>query len=199
GWYDHGCLSASTCHVIGLSWDGILAEAIDPKKSAVDWEFVGHPSRCWCADEFHVTLGQNAFAVPDAILEIKVAQPRPVATAANLVALSQKISEWISFNLHCAAAKLVKKHPLRERKIPFTTLLDCELDQIADQHWISVTVTSNCVGRPLLRTCGSIMVKIDSSRIKIQMVRIRTRRIIIGVLGRSNPKSARHMEKVLNA
>ena len=32
GWHDHRYLLASTRHVIGRSWDGILAKAIDPKK-----------------------------------------------------------------------------------------------------------------------------------------------------------------------
>ena len=43
------------------------------------------------------------------------------------------------------------------------------------------------------------MVRIDASRIKIQMVWIRTKRIVVRILGRSDPKSARHMENVLNA
>ena len=125
-------LAAGARHVIGVSWDGILATTIDPKKAAVDREFVGHPSWRWCAHEFHITFGQNAFAAPDAILEIKVAEPSPVPAAANLIALSQKISEWISFNPNRADTKFVKKRPLRERQILLTTLLDCEPDQIAD-------------------------------------------------------------------
>jgi hypothetical protein len=42
GWHDHRYLPARTGHVIGVSWDGILAETINPKKGAIDWEFVGH-------------------------------------------------------------------------------------------------------------------------------------------------------------
>ena len=94
GWHDHRYLPASARHVIGLSWDGVLAKPVDPKKSAVDWKFVGHPSWRWCADEFHITFGQKAFSVPDTILEIKIAEPRPIAAAPNFVALSQEISEW---------------------------------------------------------------------------------------------------------
>ena len=82
GWYNHRSLAACTRHVIGLSWDRILAITIDPKKGTIDWTLVGHPSRCWCADEFRVARGQNAFAVPNTILEIKIAEPRPVAPAA---------------------------------------------------------------------------------------------------------------------
>src|SRR5262249_6370880 len=95
--HDHGCLAAGDRNVIGVPWDGILAETIDPEEAAVNGEIIAHPCRRWCADEFHVTLWQNALAVPDAILKIKVAQPRPVPAAANLIALSQKIPEWISF------------------------------------------------------------------------------------------------------
>ena len=43
------------------------------------------------------------------------------------------------------------------------------------------------------------MVGVDPSGIKIQMVRIRTGGIIVGVLGRSDPQSTRRMEQVLNA
>src|SRR5512132_542625 len=79
GWHNHRNLAACTRHVIGLSRDGILASTIDPKKGTIDWTLVGHPSRRRCADEFRVAHGQNAFAVPNTILEIKIAEPRPVA------------------------------------------------------------------------------------------------------------------------
>src|SRR4029077_13744653 len=106
--------TAGARHVIRVSWNGILAKPIDPKKAAIDREFVGHPSWRWCADEFHITFGQKAFSVPDTILEIKIAEPRPIAAAPYLVTLPQKIAEWISFNPHRADTKFVKKRPLRE-------------------------------------------------------------------------------------
>ena len=114
GWHDHRYLPARTGHVIGVSWDGILAETINPKKGSIDWEFVGHPSWRWCTDEFDITLGQNAFSVPDTILEIKIAEPRPIAGAPYLVTLSQEIAERISFDPHRANAKLVEQSPLRK-------------------------------------------------------------------------------------
>src|SRR5689334_16257675 len=95
--HDHGCLATGARHVIGGRWDGILAKTIDPEETAIDGKVIRYPCGRWCADEFHITLRQNAFAVPDTILKIKVAQPRPIPAAANLIALSQKISEWISF------------------------------------------------------------------------------------------------------
>jgi len=74
-------------HVIRVSWDRILTDTVDPKEGTVNRALIGHPSRRRCADEFRVTRWQNAFAVPDTILEIKVAEPRPVAPGANLITL----------------------------------------------------------------------------------------------------------------
>ena len=122
--YDHRGLAAGARHVIRVFWDRILTDTVDPKEGAVNRALIGHPSRCRCADEFRVAWRKNAFAVPNTILKIKVAEPRPVTPAADLVALPEKISEWISFNPHRADAKFVKQRPLWEKQVFFAALLD---------------------------------------------------------------------------
>src|SRR4029077_2804884 len=103
--HNHRSLAAGARHVIRLSWDRILASTIDPKKGTVNRTLIGNPSWRRSADELRVACGQNAFAVPDTILKVKVAESRPVAPAADLITLSKKISERISFNSHCADAE----------------------------------------------------------------------------------------------
>src|SRR5271156_6394659 len=178
GGYNHRILAAGARHVIGVSWDWILTDTVDPKEGAVNRAPIGHPSRCRCADELSVAWRKNALAVPNTILKIKVAEPGPITPAAYLITLSEKISEWIGFNPHCADAELVKQRPLRERQILFAALLDGEPDQIASQYRVGVSITADCVGRPLLRACRGIVVGIHPSGIEIHMIRIGPRRII---------------------
>src|SRR5271167_1388571 len=132
--YDHRGLAAGARHVIRVSWDRILTDTVDPKEGAVNRALICHPRRCRCADEFRVTWRKNAFAVPNTISKIEVAEPRPITPAADLIALPEKISEWISFNPYRADAELVKQRPLREREVLFAAvaLIDGEPDQIAN-------------------------------------------------------------------
>src|SRR5262249_2476951 len=139
------------------------------------------------ADEFRVTLRKNAFAVPNTILKVMIAEPRSITSAADLVALPEKISEWIGFNAHRADAELVKQRTLRERQVLFATLLDGKPDQIANQHGIYVTITADFVRRPLLGACRRIVVGIYPSGIEIDMIGIGSGRIIVGVLGCTDP------------
>src|ERR1700730_13338471 len=172
--YNHRGFAAGARHVIRVSWDRILTDTVDPKEGTVNRALIAPPSRCRCADEFRVAWRKNAFAVPNAILKIKVAEPRPLTPAADLVALPEKISEWISFNPNCADTELVKQRPLWERQVFFTALLDGEPDQIANQHRISVAITADCVGGPLLRACRRIVVGKLQTDVEIQVIRIGT-------------------------
>src|SRR3984893_610210 len=122
--YNHRGLAAGARPEIRVSWARVLIDTVDPKEGAVNRALVGHPSRCRCADEFRVTWRKNAFAVPNAILKIEVAEPRPITPAADLIALPEKISEWISFNPHGADTELVKQRPLWEKQVFFTAPLD---------------------------------------------------------------------------
>jgi hypothetical protein len=169
--YDHRGLAAGARHVIRVSWHRILTDTVDPKKGALDRALIGHPSWCRCADELRVAWWKNAFAVANTILKIKVAEPGPTTPAAYLVTLSEKISEWISFNPHRADAELVEQRPLWEGQVLFTALLNGEPDQVANQHRISVAITADCVGRPLLRACRRIVVGIHPSGVEIQVIR----------------------------
>src|SRR4029077_15227198 len=113
--HNHRCLTAGARHVVGIFRNGILTKAIDPKEAAIDRTLVRYPGRCRRADELGVVFGQYAFAVPDAVLKIKIPEPRPIAAGTDFVALSQKIAKRIRFDPHSADADFVEQSCLWER------------------------------------------------------------------------------------
>jgi hypothetical protein len=80
-------LPASARHVIRIDRDWISPVAIEPKESSIDRSMVRSPGGCNRADEFGITLRENALTVPDATLKKEVAKPRPVAPGPNLIPL----------------------------------------------------------------------------------------------------------------
>src|SRR5258708_22836836 len=96
-------------------------------------------------------------------------------------------------------AELVEQHPLRKWEIFVAAFFDTEPDQIADQDRIGVVIASDGVGRPLQWPCRRVMEGIDAAGIKVDVIRIRSRWVIIRVLGRLDPKPARHVKYIRNA
>jgi hypothetical protein len=47
--------------------------AIDPEEGAVDWALIGFPGRRDRAYELGISFGENALAVPDAVLQVEIA------------------------------------------------------------------------------------------------------------------------------
>src|SRR2546430_11063520 len=78
-WDDQHVLTASTVHVERIPGCGKGGLAIDPEKSAIDWTLVRRPRWRDRAYKLHIAFGQNALAVPNPILQVKVAEARPVA------------------------------------------------------------------------------------------------------------------------
>ena len=113
--YNHRRLTAGARHVVGISRSGVLTKTIDPKEAAVDGALVRYPGRCRRADELGLAFGQDAFALPDTVLKIKIAEPRPVAAGTDFVTLPQKIAERIRFDPHGADADFVEQRCLWER------------------------------------------------------------------------------------
>src|SRR5271154_4826350 len=113
--HNHRCLAAGARHVVRISRNGILTKTIDPKEPTIDRTLVRYPRRCRRIDELSVAFGQNAFAVPDTVLKIKIAEPRPAAAGTDFVALPQKIAERIRFDPHGADAAFIEQRCLWER------------------------------------------------------------------------------------
>src|SRR5258708_12987903 len=91
-------------------------------------------------------------------------------------------------------AELVEQHPLRKWEIFVAAFFDTEPDQIADQDRIGVVIASDGVGRPLQWPCRRVMEGIDAAGIKVDVIRIRSRWVIIRVLGRLDPKPPPHLK-----
>src|SRR5262245_50882817 len=72
------------------------------------------------AHELGVAFGKNPLAVPHAVLQVKIAEARPIAPASELIALGEKIPIRVGIHHHRANADLVEQRPLREREIVFT-------------------------------------------------------------------------------
>src|SRR5258706_16251553 len=117
-------LPAGARHVIGISRDRISPVSVEPEESSIDRTIVGSPGGRRCAGELGVAFRENALAVPDPVLKIEIAKPRPVPPGAGLITLPQKISGWIGFDHHCADAELVEQRPLRKGKIFVAALFD---------------------------------------------------------------------------
>ena len=109
-----GGLPAGARHIISVPRNRISTVAIEPEEGSIDRALVGSPGRRERADELDLTFWENALAVPDAVLKIKVAKPRPIAPGADLITLAEKISERIGFDHHRADAELVEQSPLRK-------------------------------------------------------------------------------------
>src|SRR5262245_53192237 len=92
---DERRLAARAGHVIGLFRHGELPKAVDPEEAAVDGALVLLPGGRDGAHELRVALGQDALAVPDTVLQVQVAQPRPVAPRGELVALREEVPEGV--------------------------------------------------------------------------------------------------------
>src|SRR5262249_36836466 len=108
------------------------AVTVDPEEGAVDRTLVGFPCGSKRAYELGVAFGKNPLAVPDAVLEIKIAEARPIAPTSELVALGEKIPIRVGIHHHRADADLVEQRPLREREIIFAVLLHGEANEIVD-------------------------------------------------------------------
>src|SRR5271156_5271342 len=89
--HNHRCLAAGARHVVRISRSGILTKTIDPKEPTIDRTLVRYPRRCRRTDELSVAFGQNAFAVPDTVLKIKIAEPRPVAAGTDFEPCPRKL------------------------------------------------------------------------------------------------------------
>src|ERR1700730_242776 len=101
-------LPAGARHVIRVSRDRISPVAVEPEEGSIDRTLVGVPGGRDRADELGISFRKNALAVPDAVLKIEIAKPRPIAPGGDLIALSEKISERIGFDHHGADAELVE-------------------------------------------------------------------------------------------
>src|SRR5215475_12155824 len=68
--------------------------------------------------------------------------------------------------------------------------------KITDQHWVAIAVAADRVGRPLLRSRRGVMIGIDPTRVEIKVIRIRPRGVVVRVLRRLDPQTARHMQDI---
>src|SRR5205814_141722 len=102
------------------------------------------------AHERYETLRQDPLAVPDAVLQIQVAEPRPVAPGSELVPLREEIPVRVRLHHERARADLVEERAARKCPIVLVLLLDAESREIVDQHGVRVAVASHGVRRPLL-------------------------------------------------
>src|SRR5499427_2021382 len=124
-WDDHRLLASGTRHEIGAPRDWVRAIAVNPEKATINRAMVGRPRRRDCADEFHEALGQDPLAVPEAILKVEIAKPRPVARGGEFVSLHKEVAERVGLHNHGAHAKLVEQRSPREGKIFLAALLHC--------------------------------------------------------------------------
>src|ERR1700686_1595995 len=88
---DHGVLAAGARHVVSVSGHGKSAVAVDPEKAAINGPAVGDPSRRQSADELDESLREDPMPIPYAVLQIQIAQARPIARAGKIVDLSEHI------------------------------------------------------------------------------------------------------------
>src|SRR5258707_5780225 len=169
---DQCSLTARAGHVVRLLWNGKCALPVYPKEAAVNGTVVGIPCRRQRAHELHETVGQNALAVPNAVLKIKVSQASPVASRHEVVALREKISKRIGFDHHRPDADLVEQCPRRKRQILLAPFLDSQTNQVIDQHWVGIVIPADTRRRPLQRPSCSVMEPVDTFGIQIHMFRI---------------------------
>src|SRR5262249_1916301 len=131
-WNDQGHRPAGSRHVVRLFGHREAAVAINPEEGAVDRTLVGFPCGSKRTHELGVAFGKNPLAVPDAVLEIKIAEARPIATAGELIALGEKIPIRVGLHHHRADADLLEQRALREREIVFAVLLHGRANEIVD-------------------------------------------------------------------
>src|SRR5262245_31856253 len=81
----------------------------------------------------------------------------------------------------------------------FFPLLDTETHKIVDQDRIRVAIPADHSGRPLQRSSSSIVKGVNATRVKIEMIGIRTRAVVVWILGRSDSQTTGHAQDVGNA
>src|SRR5205823_6743800 len=199
GWNDQGELATRTGYEVGVPRNGPGAVPVDPEEPAVDWPTIGCPCRSHGADEPHEPLRQNALAVPDAVLEVEIPEPRPVARRGEVVSLREEVAVRVGLDHHRAHSQLVEQRSPREREVVLTTLLDGESDQVIHQHGIGVAIAADGARRPLERAGRGVMEGVDAAGIEVQVIGIRARWIVVRILRRANAQAARHVEEVRDA
>src|SRR5439155_20471309 len=95
-------------------------------------------------------------------------------------------------------AYLVEQISLRERQVLFPAFFDRKAHEIVDEHRVGVPVAADRVRRPLGRTRGRVLERVDASGIEEQMIRVRVR-IEFWLAGRLDSDPARHPQQILNA
>src|SRR6516164_2550313 len=98
--HDQGYLAAGTRHVVGVPWYRKHPRTIYPEEGPIDRAPVGFPGRRNRAHEFDIAIWEDPLTFPHAVLQIEVAETRPVAARPQFVSLAQEIPEWIRFDHH---------------------------------------------------------------------------------------------------
>src|SRR2546422_68505 len=164
---DQRGLATGPSHVVRLLGNRERAVAVYPEEAAVNGTLVGFPGRRHLAHELDVPLGQYPLAVPHAVLQIEVAETRPVACRHEIVSLSQKVAERVRLNDHRPDANLVEQRALREREVFLAALLDRQTNEVIDQHRIAIVVAPYRSRRPLQRPRGCVLERIDGARVQV--------------------------------
>ena len=179
---------------------GIGAVAVDPEESAaVDGPPIRLPRGRQGPHELDVALGQKPLAVPDAVLKIEVAKPRPVAARGELVALGQEVpvtDRSPSPSSGCRSCRTARAAgttdtPRRASRRPDARGIG--------QHRIGVAIAADRVGRPLRRPSGGVLVRVRAARVEVEVIGIAQRGVVVGILRRTDPQAARHPQDVADA
>src|SRR5262245_18406027 len=113
-WDDQRDLSTQAGHVVCLPGYRKIASAVYPKEGPVNGAPVSLPCRGHRAHEFDVAFRQYPLTVPHSILEIEVAQARPVACRRQHVPLREEVSIRVRFQHHRPDTDRVEQRTLRE-------------------------------------------------------------------------------------
>src|SRR5262245_10645402 len=108
---DQNVLPTDSRHIVRIlrRWKGVVA--VQPKETAIDRPTVGFPRGCKRAYKLNETLWQNPFAVPDAVLQVKIRDACPIASCAEFVTMGQKIPVRVRFDDHVSHTDLVEQCP----------------------------------------------------------------------------------------
>src|SRR5438477_2896861 len=150
---------------------------------------------CWRdrAYKLHIAFGQNALAVPNPILQVKVAEARPVAGRALLIPLREEIPIGVGIKNHRAYANLVEQCALRKRVIVLMAFFDGEANEVVHENRVGIPIAAHGVRRPLERTRRSVLERINAAGVQIIVIRVRTALVKVRIQWRADPQTARHM------
>src|SRR6185503_13347362 len=122
--------------------------------------------------ELPPALGQDPLALPDAVVQVKQSQSRPVARRTVVMAVEEKVAVRIGLEDLTTNADLVEQCPLRPGEILVAALAHGIANEHPECQRITVSISPDGVRLELLRPCRRELERVDRTGVAEVMIMI---------------------------